>query len=596
MSEIEDTGWIFWLGVHGLSRIATVPIFFFVWCLGLWSPAVVAEPLKVVSPDGNLALSFQLKFNPQPYLPGERAYYRVSYKGIRILRDSPLGLDFLGEPALDRDFEVIGTSRRSHDENWQNPFGSRRNVQDHYNELRVSLRERKEPHRRLDLIFRAYDGGVAFRYFLPKQPELEKFTLTSENTGFYFSHQAFAYASSGSRYLNAYETQFRRADLSEIKPTTLAVLPLLVEVPHGPWVAILEADLHDYAGMYLGGVPGIPNALATQLASLPDQFYEQHFHLIYFSTDHAVVGSAPKGSPWRVLLINPRPRGLIESADLILNLNPPSVLRDPSWIKPGKVAWSWWSGNYATDVNFTPGMNTATLEHYIDFAAAHHLEYALIDGGWSPRDDITHWVPAVDVPEVLAHARSKGVKVILWAHWENTKKQIDTAFPLYQEWGVAGVKIDFMNRDDQEMVDSMRKWRVRQPSTTWSSTSTAPTSPLVCAEPIPTCSPSKAYWEWNTARGPTSSLPSTTSLCPLPGCSRAQWTIRRVASTTPLASSSSLAGWPPCAKGQGPTNWPCTWSSSARFRCFPITPSLTIITREWSSSRKFRRSGTTPRC
>ncbi len=413
--------------------------------LGVWSGAAgkvaASESLTLNSPDGNLSIVFEVKSNPQPYLPGERACYRVSYKGASVLVDSPLGLDFLGATALDRDFEIVGRDRHSHDDTWQNPFGAKRSVRDHYNQLRVSLRERQAPGRRLDIIFRAYDEGVAFRYFLPKQKGIDKFTLSSENTGFYFARDVFAYAVNLGRFHSSYESEFRRVSLDQIKPSSIVGLPLLVEVPDGPWVALLEADLTDYAGTYVGGVPGVPSALSSKLSPLPDR------------SDQAVMASTPKATPWRVLLVSPQAGGLIESSDLILNLSAPCALSDTSWIKPGKSAWDWWSGSFARDVNFKPGMNTATMEHYIDFAAAHHLEYMLIDAGWSPRDDITHWVPAVNLPEVLDHARRRGVKVILWLHWTNVKKQIDVAFPLYEKWGVAGVKIDFMERDDQEMVN-----------------------------------------------------------------------------------------------------------------------------------------------
>ncbi len=399
------------------------------------------ESETLTSPDGSLAVTFVLKANPQPYLPGERPYYRVSYQGKPILIDSPLGLDFKGARPLDRDLQVVTVNRTERDQTWENPFGARRNVPDHYRELTVSLREAQPPRRRIDLVFRAYNEGVAFRYFLPRQEGLEKFTLSSENTGFYFAGETSAFALDLGRYNTNYESEFRRVSLDQIKPTSIIGLPLLVQVPDGPWVALSEADLADYAGMYVGGVPGVPNALMSKLSPSPKR------------SDEAVVSSTPKATPWRVLLVNSRPGGLIESSYVILNLNPPCALADTSWIKPGKAAWDWWSGSFARDVDFKPGMNTATMKHYIDFAADHHLEYMLIDEGWSTHYDITHWVPAVDLPEILAYAKKRAVKVLLWMRWEAVDKSMDAAFPLYEKWGVAGVKVDFMDRDDQEMVN-----------------------------------------------------------------------------------------------------------------------------------------------
>jgi alpha-glucosidase len=182
----------------------------------------------------------------------------------------------------------------------------------------------------------------------------------------------------------------------------------------------------------------------------------------------AVETKAPFKTPWRVLMIGDTPGRLIES-NMILNLNPPSQIADTSWIRAGKSAWDWWSGDTATGVSFTPGMNTSTLKHYIDFASDSGFPYMLIDAGWAkptPRAkegdyadpaDITQFNPAVDLPELLRYAKEKHVGIWLWSHWTSIDKYMDQAFPLFEQWGVAGVKIDFMNRDDQWMVDWYRR-------------------------------------------------------------------------------------------------------------------------------------------
>jgi alpha-glucosidase len=432
-----------------LERICCVIMLVVIAACGLAgsSSGLAAEPLAVTSPDGKLTVSFELKANPQPHLPGERAYYRVSYAGNPVLVDSPLGLDFKGGSPLDHDFEIVGTDRQSRNDTWTNPFGARRDVSDHYNELRVMLRERQAPGRRLDLIFRAYNEGIAFRYSLPKQDALREFTLSSENTGFYFAGEAQAYALNLGGYTTSYETDYHRVGLDQIKPTSIVALPLLVEMSPGPWVALLEADLRDYAGLYVGGVSGVANALMSKLSPLPRK------------SDEAVVASTPKETPWRVLLVNSRPGALIENDYLVLNLNPPCALADTSWIEPGKSAWDWWSGSYATGVDFKPGMNTATMMHYVDFAARHHLRYMLIDAGWYPAQDYTHPIDILhhtaetDVPRIIEYAKMKGVEVLLWVFWGAMDKHMDEALALYRKWGVAGVKVDFMDRDDQEMVN-----------------------------------------------------------------------------------------------------------------------------------------------
>ncbi len=166
-------------------------------------------------------------------------------------------------------------------------------------------------------------------------------------------------------------------------------------------------------------------------------------------------------------MIADEPGKLIES-NIVLNLNPPSQIADTSWIKAGKSAWDWWSGDAAPSLSVKPGMTTEIMKHYIDFASASGFPYMLIDAGWEAKDpsatrceprlaDITHVRPNIDMPELLRYAKEKNVKLWLWAHWTSVDKYMDQAFPLFEQWGIAGVKIDFMNRDDQWMVEWYRK-------------------------------------------------------------------------------------------------------------------------------------------
>lgn len=411
------------------------------------------DQTAVTSPDGSLTIALSVVSKPQPYLPGDRIYYRVSYKGTPVLEDSPLGLDFTDGPALDRDFDVVSVAKRSNDSTWENAFGAQRTVPDRFNEVVVSLEERIKPYRRLDVVLRAYDEGVAFRYVVPKQDLTEEFNLAAENTGFYFAADAFAYALNMGRWDTHNEGPYERILVREIKPASLVNLPLLVEMP-GPklWAAILEADLTDYAGMYVGGVPEMPNALTSRLAIAPKR-----------RLDQPVIARLPKQTPWRVLMVGPDPGRFIETNYLVLNLSAPCAIADTSWIRPGKAAWDWWSGSYATGVDFKPGMNTATMKHYIDFAARHKLEYMLVDAGWAPIaedgriEDILRYRPEVDVPAIIAYGKSKGVETLLWVEWRALDRHMDEAMALYEKWGAAGIKVDYMNRDDQEMVNYYEK-------------------------------------------------------------------------------------------------------------------------------------------
>ena len=229
----------------------------------------------------------------------------------------------------------------------------------------------------------------------------------------------------------------------------LVALPLLAEVPAVGWVAVTEANIENYAGMYLRK-NDVAFGVRAELSPRID------------APGIAVEADAPVTTPWRVLMIGDDPGRLVES-NIVLNLNPASKIADTSWIRAGKSAWDWWSGQAAPSVSFKPGMNTDTMKHYIDFAAASGFPYMLIDAGWAvadrkgPQDyaamaDITHVVPEVDMLELLRYAKEKNVRLWLWSHWTSVEKYMDEAFPLFEQWGIAGVKIDFMNRDDQQMV------------------------------------------------------------------------------------------------------------------------------------------------
>jgi alpha-glucosidase len=441
----------------GLSALAALFVLFALLILaGACAPAkdgAARATMSVSSPDGSLAIALSVASKPQPYLPGERLYYRVTYKGTAVLADSPLGLDLHGAAPLGRDLEVLGIEKRSVASTWENAFGAQRVIPDKFNELVAKLREKAAPGRRLDVVLRAYDEGVAFRYVLPEQEALKEFTIASETTGFYFAHDAAAFALNLGRWDTSNEGEYARTPLGDIKPASLVNLPVLVEMPGaGLWAALLEADLTDYAGMYVGGVAGVANALTARLSVAPRRAF-----------DRPVVGQTPKATPWRVLMVGPDPARFIERNYLILDLSAPCAIADTSWIKPGKAAWDWWSGSYATGVPFKPGMNTATMKHYIDFAARHKLEYMLVDAGWAPLaedgriEDILRYRPEVDIPAIVAYGKSKGVATQIWVEWQALGRHMDEAMALYEKWGVAGIKVDYMNRDDQDMVNYYEK-------------------------------------------------------------------------------------------------------------------------------------------
>ncbi len=403
--------------------------------------------LVVQSPDGNIRIVFRLYEKS-----GMKAVpcFDVSFRGKMLIHQGSLGIDLANNGPLNSDFKIVQVTRGQSDKTYTVYPGKSSTARDYYCEAVVSLEEQPAPHRRLDLIFRAYNDGAAFRYRFPKQSGITNFTITDELSTFSFIGNPQAYTLPLGTFTTSYEKYYQLVPLKDVSPDALLGLPLLLEYPDNMWVAVTEANLTDYAGMYLAGITGRPCLLVSRLSPWPN------------NPQVKVKAKVPHLSPWRVLMIADDPGRLIES-NLILNLNEPCAIADISWIRPGKTTFPWWNGYEVGDVGFRGGLNTQTMKHYIDFCAEQGIEYHTLDGferAWYDGPivpyqgaDITKSVPEIDLPEVLSYARQKGVRLRLWMHWQAARSQMQTAFPLYEKWGIQGVMLDFMDRDDQEMVN-----------------------------------------------------------------------------------------------------------------------------------------------
>src|ERR1051325_9464684 len=403
------------------------------------SPIDSTGRVSVKSPDGKI--EFNLRGNGA-------VVYSVSVDGKPVLSESALGLKFRGGLTLGANARLIEARQTESNTTWENPLGKRRIVHDHHRELRASFVE--ESGRPFEIVVRVFNDGLGFRYVLPAVPSGDgDFILEEEQTRFSFPGDYFCYAgmSGDGGYKGSQESEFNRVRLSEIPTDKVRMLPLLVETP-AAWGAITESDLFDWAGVWLnragsnGDKPGSVT-LAARLAPRLD--------------GQGLVKSAfPRQHPWRTLLIARQPGQLIES-DLVNNLASPSRIKDSSWIQPGKMAWDhWWSG----DVK----MDTATLKEYVQLAADMGWPYQLVDWQWygpydKPNASITNVNPAVDMEELRRFAKEQGVRLWLWMYWTDVDRNdsYKQAFALYEEWGIAGIKIDFMDRDDQEMVNWYEK-------------------------------------------------------------------------------------------------------------------------------------------
>lgn len=433
-----------------LGRVLSV-----LWCLGAWFPLSVSaqETVRAVSPNGQVRMHVTVKSLDKPYEPGPRLYYSVFYRDKPVVLDSPMSLHFQDAPHCGPGDTIFLIEQTNVRDTWETVWGKSRQVEDHCQETLIWVKRCPPFNTKYQIALRAYDDAVAFRFILPKTRGDDSFNLTAEKTWFRFAADHTVWAADYKSFRSSQETEFGQKRLSTLGSNTVYGLPVLVQTP-AAWVAVTEANLTDWAGMYLQDVKNVPNTLVTRLAPNP------------MNPEVCVTAETPAKSPWRVIMVADHPGRFIES-DTVLNLNEPCAIEDPSWIKPGKCAWDWWwSGSYAPDASFEVGSNQDTMKYFIDFASEMGWEYQLVDWQWygppfldvvggraHPTSDITTDNPNIDIPALVEYAKAKDVRLFLWAHWKHIDKQMDKAFALYEKWGIAGVKIDFMDRDDQDMVN-----------------------------------------------------------------------------------------------------------------------------------------------
>ena len=401
------------------------------------------KSIKVASPDKNLVFSFQL-VNKSPH-------YSVIYKGHELISKSSLSLSFVEGGEFKKNIKADDATITDKEEKYELVVGKTKSVDDHYREAIIPLEETVAPFRRVNIRARVFDDGVAFRYEIPLQEKWISYSLTDENTEFLLTGNPVVRALLFPNYTSSHENEYTTLPLQQIAEDTLMDMPALFEFPNKVYMAITEAELLDYAGMYL---TRHKNKLHGILSPLPGQ------------TDIKVKATLPHNSPWRVMLISDRIGALIES-NIITSLNEPCKIKDVSWIKPGKTTFPWWNGNVVPDTINAPGNNFVTNKYYIDFCARNNIEYhSVVEYGlheWyvndgagfqpGPHADPTHAVPGLDMKEVCDYAKSVGVGVRVWVHWWALYPKLDSAFAQFERWGLSGMMIDFMDRDDQLMVN-----------------------------------------------------------------------------------------------------------------------------------------------
>jgi alpha-glucosidase len=436
-------------------------VVFFIWAIaGGAARAGVVKPVEVTSPDGQIKFTLKLRSR----LPE----YSVSYRGVVLIDRSPLGLTFQGTGEFGMGLMLFRSVFRDGEDKYDLVVGKTKSVHDFYREVDIPLVEYWGRRRMANLLVRVFNDGVAFRWELPGQRDWTTYSLTDENSCFRLAGDPMVMASFLPGFTSSHEGRYTRLPFHQIKSDTLMDMPVFIEFPGHIYAAITEAQLVNYAGMYL---VRHGDALKSELSPLPGEpggpgAREREWPWGKGPGPVRVKATLPHRTPWRVLLIGSRPGALIES-NILTDLNDSCAIRDVSWVKPGKTDFHWWNGDIVPDTTFPPGINFETNQYYIDFCARNGIEYHTVIGyggiAWysndgvsydaGPHSDVTQPVPGLDMQQICDYADKKGVGIRVWVHWKALYPKIDSAFAVFERWGIKGVMVDFMNRDDQEMVN-----------------------------------------------------------------------------------------------------------------------------------------------
>lgn len=394
------------------------------------------------SPDGSLAITVEIS---------DSVTYSVARHGHTFILPSPVSMTLADGNILGRDgLGGVRFRTSSVRDSTDTPFYRQSRIEESYNSLTLNF-----PKAGYSIEFRAYDAGVAYRFTTSMKDSI---TVMGEEAVFRFDKDYQAYipysANSKNPFQTSFESQYTISPLSGFDSNRLAITPLLVAIDGGEKVLVTESDLESYPGLFIGSKGG--NTLQGVFAGRPETYIDGYRcqERIVRNSDTLAVTAGSRTFPWRIVSIASGDTELPVN-DMVWLLGSPSRIEDLSWIRPGQAAWEWWNDWGFTGVDFEAGINTETYKYMIDFAAANGLEYVVVDEGWSPRTggDIMKAIPGFDVEEVARYGNSKGVGVILWAVAYVLDDKLEEACSTYSAMGIAGFKVDFMDRDDQEVVE-----------------------------------------------------------------------------------------------------------------------------------------------
>ena len=426
----------------------------------LIAASAMAGSYEVSSPNGKVKVVVNTD---------EAVKWSVSYSGQTVLQPSVIDIQLRqGKRTLGLG-KVGKVAKQQVESSFKTPFYKKAEISDAYGQLLMYTNQK------FTIEVRAYDDGAAYRLI---STNTKPSVVVDETAEFSFAddYQAFVpYVNDnrgGERYCYSFESYYDEAPLSKMFQDSLAITPLAVCLPDGMKAIVMDAGVENYPGMFVkrvksGYVKGeklvaefAPYPLAQEIGG-----YDRLNLVPTKRADYIAKLDGRQSLPWRAVVITERDADIL-NCDMAQRLDPECRIADTSWIRPGKVAWDWWNNCNITGVDFASGMNTNTYLYYIDFAAKNKIEYVIIDEGWSGKESLMDDLnPEIDLPRVIAHGKEKGVGIILWSSWRNLIgsnplndiKVTDEVMKHYADMGIKGFKVDFFDRDDQQVIASAYK-------------------------------------------------------------------------------------------------------------------------------------------
>lgn len=397
--------------------------------------APATKSYKVTSPDGTITVDVKLN---------HKISYSVYSNNNLLLKDCDLSLQLTdGEVGFSPKVKKAKTSVIDETVKREIPMKNAE-VRNHCNVLSLTMADN------YTVEFRVFDCGFAYRFILDKGGEVE---VVNEEVGLSFPENYKAHVSKTGSFKTSYEVPYSHTTTQEYGyRDEMIYLPVLLEAPTGEKILISEANLKDYPAMFFRSTGN--NGFTSLFPKYPLEVEDDgdRSQKILKEANYIAKTSGPRDLPWRMFVISKQDKDLLEQ-EMVYNLSDPNEIGDTSWVRTGKVAWDWWNHWQVWGVDFRAGINFETYKYYIDFASKYGIEYIIMDEGWARNTrDPFNSNPDINLPELIKYGKSKNVDIVLWLTWLTTEKNF-SLFEKFAEWGIAGVKIDFMDRSDQWMVN-----------------------------------------------------------------------------------------------------------------------------------------------